>query len=175
MIEYLEKLVKESSDSCILFAFCRYTEKLLVIDILLAILRQLLERHPQILPFVKPMYERHKREKTRPSEAEVVDLLKQIASSGLFKQIFCILDGLDEAASDIQVDLLDILSSLSVNFFITSRPLDSHKDLVPTAQFLTIKASNPDIALLIDQKLHRMLALRKLLTLNPELKVEVVI
>ncbi|TFK19104.1 hypothetical protein FA15DRAFT_223380, partial [Coprinopsis marcescibilis] len=153
VIEHLQKLVveSESNDICLLFAFCRYTERLMVIDILLAILRQLLERHPQVLPYVKPMYERHKREGTRPSEAEVVDLLRQIATSGLFKKTFYILDGLDEAASDIQVDLLEILSSLPVHFFITSRPLDSLKDIVPDARFLTIIASDPDIALLIDQ------------------------
>ncbi|TFK17232.1 ankyrin [Coprinopsis marcescibilis] len=176
VIEYLQKLVaeSESNDICLLFAFCRYTERLMVIDILLAILRQLLERHPQVLPLVKPMYERHKRENTRPSEAEVVDLLRQIATSGLFKQTFYILDGLDEAASDIQVDLLEILSSLPVHFFITSRPLDSLKDIVPHARFLTIIASDPDIALLIDQKIHRMPALRRLLMNSATLKAEVV-
>ncbi|TFK17518.1 ankyrin, partial [Coprinopsis marcescibilis] len=164
----------ESNDICLLFAFCRYTERLMVIDILLAILRQLLERHPQVLPYVKPMYERHKRENTRPSEAEVVDLLRQIATSGLFKQTFYILDGLDEAASDIQVDLLEILSSLPVHFFITSRPLDALKDIVPHARFITIIASDPDIALLIDQKIHRMPALRRLLMNSATLKAEVV-
>ncbi|TFK17775.1 ankyrin [Coprinopsis marcescibilis] len=176
VIEYLQKLVaeSESNDICLLFAFCRYTERLMVIDILLALLRQLLERHPQVLPFVKPMYERHKRENTRPSEAEVLDLLRQIATSGLFKQTFYILDGLDEAASDIQVDLLEILSSLPVHFFITSRPLDSLKDIVPDARFLTIIASDPDIALLIDQKIHRMPALRRLLMNSATLKAEVV-
>ncbi|TFK19418.1 hypothetical protein FA15DRAFT_760033 [Coprinopsis marcescibilis] len=174
VIEHLQKLVAESKDICLLFAFCRYTERLMVIDILLAILRQLLERHPQVLPFVKPMYERHKRENTRPSEAEVVDLLRQIATSGLFKKTFYILDGLDEAASDIQVDLLEILSSLPVHFFVTSRPLDSLKDIVPDARFLTIIASDLDIALLIDQKIHRMPALRRLLMNNATLKAEVV-
>ncbi|TFK18480.1 ankyrin [Coprinopsis marcescibilis] len=146
----------------------------MVIDILLALLRQLLERHPQVLPFVKPMYERHTREGTRPSEAEVVDLLRQIATSGLFQKTFYILDGLDEAASDIQVDLLEILASLPVHFFITSRPLDSLTDIVPDARFLTIIASDPDIALLIDQKIHRMPALRRLLMNSATLKAEVV-
>ncbi|TFK18483.1 ankyrin, partial [Coprinopsis marcescibilis] len=176
VIERLQKLVEESEskDICLLFAFCRYTERLMVIDILLAILRQLLERHPQVLPYVKPMYERHKRENTRPSEAQVVDLLRQIATSGLFKKTLYILDGLDEAASDIQVDLIEILSSLPVHFFITSRPLDTLKDLVPNARFFTIIASDPDIALLIDQKIHRIPALRKLLINDATLKSEVV-
>ncbi|TFK16825.1 hypothetical protein FA15DRAFT_711371 [Coprinopsis marcescibilis] len=176
VIEYLQELVaeSESKDVCLLFAFCRYTERLMVIDILLAILRQLIERHPQVLRFVKPMYERHKRENTRPSEAEVIDLLKRIASSGLFKQTFYILDGLDEAASDIQVALLDMLSSLPVNFFITSRPLDCIKDLVPNARCFTIIASNHDIALLIEQRTHCMPTLRNLLMKNVALKAEVI-
>ncbi|TFK21926.1 hypothetical protein FA15DRAFT_623215, partial [Coprinopsis marcescibilis] len=176
VVEHLQKLVEESEskDVCILFAFCRYTERLMVIDILFAILRQLLERHPQVLPFVMPMYERHKREGTRPSEGEIVGLLRQIATSGLFKKTFYILDGLDEAASDIQVDLLRILSSLRVHFFITSRPLDSLKDILPDARFLTIIASDPDIALLIDQKVDRIPALRRLLMDNATLKADVV-
>ncbi|TFK20827.1 hypothetical protein FA15DRAFT_110402 [Coprinopsis marcescibilis] len=176
VIEHLQKLVEESDskDICLLFAFCRYTERLVVIDILFAILRQLLERHPEVLPFVKPMYERHSRENTRPSEDEVVDLLRRIAMSGLFKKTFYVLDGLDEAASDIQVNLLDILSSLPVHFFITSRPLDSLIDLVPNARFLTIIASDPDIALLIDQRIRLIPALHSLLTKNASLKTEVV-
>ncbi|TFK17905.1 ankyrin [Coprinopsis marcescibilis] len=176
VIEHIQKFVEksESKGVCLLFAFCRYTEKLKVIDILRAILRQLLERHPQVLPYLKPMYERHEREGTQPSEGEIVDLLRQIAASGLFKKTFYILDGLDEAASDIQVNLLDILSSLPVHFFITSRPLDSLKDLVPNARFLTIIASDPDIALLIDQKIRLIPALRNLLAKNATLKAEVV-
>ncbi|TFK19421.1 ankyrin, partial [Coprinopsis marcescibilis] len=176
VIEHVQKLVEESEskDICLLFAFCRYTERLMVIDILLAILRQLLERHPQVLPYVKPMYERHKQENTRPPEAEVVDLLRQIATSSLFKVTLYILDGLDEAASDIQVDLIEILSSLPVHFFITSRPLDTLRDLVPNARFFTIIASDPDIALLIDQKIHRIPALRKLLMYDATLKSKVV-
>ncbi|TFK17000.1 ankyrin [Coprinopsis marcescibilis] len=176
VVEHLQKLAaeSESNDVCVLFAFCRYTESLMVIHILLAILRQLLENHPQVLPFLKPMYERHKREGTRPSEAEVIDLLRQIVTSGLFKQTFYILDGLDEAASGIQVNLLEILSSLPVNFFITSRPMDSLKDLIPNARFFTMIASDSDIALLIDEKIYRMPVLRRLLIDNATLKSEVV-
>ncbi|KAH6901008.1 hypothetical protein BKA70DRAFT_1312034 [Coprinopsis sp. MPI-PUGE-AT-0042] len=43
VIKYLEDLAQASSDTCVVFVYCRYTEPMKVRDILAALVRQLLE------------------------------------------------------------------------------------------------------------------------------------
>lgn len=133
------------------FAYCRYTSPMPVQQILSALIRQLLERYPFLLPLVQPLYEEHRREKTKPSKNQLLDLLRDI--SKIFDTLYCVLDGLDEATEDDQFMLLDALSSVKANFFITSRPLESLRSLLPNARFFTIVAHDEDIQKLIDQKI----------------------
>ncbi|TFK22139.1 hypothetical protein FA15DRAFT_714696 [Coprinopsis marcescibilis] len=165
VIDYLLKLEESDEDICVAFAYCRYSDKQVTAeDVLGSLIRQQLERHPAIIMhIVKPMYDRHVREKTRPSQEDLLSILQNISSSGLFKKSFYAVDGLDEASSDLQFEILDSLAALPVNFFITSRRLESLKELVPDAKFFEIVARNEDICALIEEKVQRMPALRKLL------------
>jgi ankyrin repeat domain-containing protein 50 len=122
-------------------------------QILSALVRQLLERYPFLLPLVQPIYEAHKHEKTKPSKDELLELLRNIAK--VFDILYCALDGLDEATEDDQFMLLDTLSSIKANFFITSRPLESLRSSLPNAKFFAIVAHDEDIRLLIDQRLKQ--------------------
>ncbi|KAH6908110.1 ankyrin repeat-containing domain protein [Coprinopsis sp. MPI-PUGE-AT-0042] len=135
------------------FAYCRYTSPVPVRQILAALIRQLLERYPFLLPLVQPLYEEHRREKTKPSRNELLDLLRDI--SNVFDTFYCALDGLDEATEDDQFKLLDALSSIKANFFITSRPLESLSPLLPNARFFTVAARDEDIQRLIDYKIKQ--------------------
>ncbi|TFK20859.1 ankyrin, partial [Coprinopsis marcescibilis] len=162
VIDHLHGLAQGNSDICVVFAFCRYTEAVPVRDILAGILRQMLERYPVVWQFVSAMYELHQREGTEPTQHELFEILKQISTSGVFKQCFYVLDGLDEASSETQFDILAAISQLPINFFITSRPLPLLKDVVFNARFFDIVAHNSDIALLIEEKLRRLPALWKL-------------
>ncbi|TFK21268.1 ankyrin [Coprinopsis marcescibilis] len=163
---HLQNLAKSQKNVCVVVAFCRYTDPIPVKDILAAIVRQLLEDYPSTGQFIKPMYEYHKQRGTRPSQSELFELLENISTSGIFLKSFYVLDGLDEAPSDIQIDVLTSLSSLRINFFITSRPLDSLKEIVPTAVFIDIVVQDRDIEILVDQKTTRMPGLRKLLMID---------
>ncbi|KAH6908111.1 hypothetical protein BKA70DRAFT_1280713 [Coprinopsis sp. MPI-PUGE-AT-0042] len=149
VINHLQAHVKLRGPKIALaFAYCRYTSPVPVRQILAALIRQLLERYPFLLPLVQPLYEQHQREKTKPSRNELLDLLRDI--SKVFDTFYCALDGLDEATEDDQFKLLDALSSVKANFFITSRPLESLRSLLPNARFFTVVAHDEDIQRLID-------------------------
>ncbi|TFK24830.1 hypothetical protein FA15DRAFT_390829 [Coprinopsis marcescibilis] len=173
VIDHLQELARLHEDIVVVFAYCRYSDAVSVRDILAAILRQLLERHPAVLDFVKPMYDYHKLDGTFPTEEELLSLLLEISRSNLFRLSFYVIDALDEAPRDTQIDVLTALRSLETNFFLTSRPLDSLKTLVPNAIFIDIAAQDGDIILLIDQKVKRTPALRRLLQ-NDEWRSKVV-
>lgn len=157
-----------------ILAFCRYTDPITTEQIMGALIKQLIERHPSsVLPFVMPLYGQHLREKTHPSQSDLLAMLQQISSSGVFNKMFCAVDGLDEASTSLQGKILDSLASLRINFFITSRRLDSLKDLVPTATFFDIIVRDGDILILIEEKIRLLPTLTRMLA-DDKLKLEVV-
>ncbi|KAH6919204.1 hypothetical protein BKA70DRAFT_1459254 [Coprinopsis sp. MPI-PUGE-AT-0042] len=165
IIEYLESLATEAPDGEIgvVFAFCRYTESqgLLVRDVLAALVRQALERRPELVQLVYPLYERHSTELTTPGQQELVDVLMDVAKH--FKHFYLGVDGLDEAADAAQFDLVTILSTLNVKFLITSRPLQGLESLVPTAKHFNIVAESHDIDLLLSRHLEKNPHFRQLI------------
>ncbi|KAH6891569.1 hypothetical protein BKA70DRAFT_1537916 [Coprinopsis sp. MPI-PUGE-AT-0042] len=163
-IEHLQELADASTDICVTFVYCRYTEPMKVRDILAALVRQLLERHPHLLSMVEPMYAKHDLEKTKPTQAELINIIRDIYSR--FRIAFLFIDGLDEALYDEQFDLLDTLKSVRANVFITSRPLVTLKDVLPNVEFFDIAAKGEDIELLVSQHINRSPNLQQVLAVD---------
>ncbi|KAH6908077.1 ankyrin repeat-containing domain protein [Coprinopsis sp. MPI-PUGE-AT-0042] len=149
VIEDLQARARECSDICVAFVYCRYTEPMKVRNILAALVRQLLERFPHLLSSVEPLYLQHELEGTKPSQKELIDVIRGICSH--FRTAYLFIDGLDEALYDEQFDLLDTLKSVHANFFITSRPLSRLKDVLPNAKFFNIAATEEEVELLVSQ------------------------
>ncbi|KAH6879952.1 hypothetical protein BKA70DRAFT_1473924 [Coprinopsis sp. MPI-PUGE-AT-0042] len=161
VIKDLQALAQASTDICVAFVYCRYTEPMKVRDILAALVRQLLERWPHLLPEVEPLYAQHKLERTKPTQGELIDAIRKICSG--FRMAYLFIDGLDEALYDEQFDLLDTLKTVPANFFFTSRPLVRLKAVLPNAEFFDIAARNEDIELLVSQHINRNLDLQQVL------------
>ncbi|KAH6902806.1 ankyrin repeat-containing domain protein [Coprinopsis sp. MPI-PUGE-AT-0042] len=166
VIKHLETLAKASSDICVAFVYCRYTEPMKVRDILAALVRQLLERFPHLLPVVEPLCAKHTLERTTPTQAELIDVISDICSC--FRIAYLFIDGLDEALYDEQFDLLDTLKTVSANFFITSRPLVRLNDVLPSAVLFDIAAQNEDLELLVSQYIEHNPDLRKVLEVGKQ-------
>ncbi|KAH6912504.1 hypothetical protein BKA70DRAFT_1397653 [Coprinopsis sp. MPI-PUGE-AT-0042] len=154
------------SDICIGYVYCRYTEPMKVRDILAALVRQLLERYPHLLPTVKPLYNKHDLQRTSPTQSELVDVIRAICKSFKIARLF--IDGLDEALYDEQFDLLATLKSVPANFFITSRPLLQLNDVLPDVKMFDIAAQNADIELLVSQHIDRNPDLRQMLVADEQ-------
>jgi ankyrin repeat domain-containing protein 50 len=161
VIDYLNSLADASSDICVAFVYCRYTEPMTVREILAAVVRQLVERYPQLTPMVEPMCAKHQLQKTKPTEKELICLIRDICAA--FRVAYIFIDGLDEALPDERFDFLDALKSIKANFMITSRPLHILEDVLPNAAFFDIIAREEDVELLVAQRIERSPGLRRLL------------
>ncbi|KAH6892723.1 hypothetical protein BKA70DRAFT_1201200 [Coprinopsis sp. MPI-PUGE-AT-0042] len=148
---------------CVGYIYFRYSDHTTatVRDFLLALVKQTIERHADCLPIFNEVFARHIREKTLPSESELVQLLRRFAE--VIAEMFYFLDALDEAPPDVQFDLLEKLSTLNVNIFITSRPLAHLDSCFPGAHRFSIRAQDCDLDLHISKEISRSPVLRAIL------------
>ncbi|RXW15108.1 hypothetical protein EST38_g10741 [Candolleomyces aberdarensis] len=163
IVDHLQKEFSSQKRVPVIFAYCRYTEKYPTSQFLAAWIRQLLEHDPTTLRYISEMFAIHQRQDTRPSEAELHELLSAICTG--FEKVYIILDGLDEAREAVKIQLLEEINTLPSNTrtLITSRPLKSFEYLVPDAAHIDIEARNEDIELFVEKKIAQMPRLHTML------------
>ncbi|KAH6909876.1 hypothetical protein BKA70DRAFT_1187647, partial [Coprinopsis sp. MPI-PUGE-AT-0042] len=160
---------------CVCYVYLRYSDRadLTVRNVLEILVKQTLERHPNCVVLAEQAYARHLREKTQPSEGELLHLLHQFTETTAVT--FYVLDALDEAPEKFQLDLVRKLASLNVRLFITSRPLKTVEARVPGACSFPIIAQGEDLDLHIAQEIGRSSDLQDLLEkAGPSLREEIV-
>jgi ankyrin repeat domain-containing protein 50 len=147
---------------CVGYVYIRYTDcaGLTVRHCLEVLVKQTIEEHPSCYQAALNVYAEHDRLKTRPTEDELLQLLKGFST---LVKAFYFLDALDEAPPEIQTDLVEKLSSIGCKLFITSRPSPEFKARFPDACHFTIVAQDYDLDLLINSKLNSSHALSKVL------------
>ncbi|KAH6879709.1 hypothetical protein BKA70DRAFT_1576154 [Coprinopsis sp. MPI-PUGE-AT-0042] len=146
VIRYLEGLEKTSGGViCVAFAYLRYSEPLAIKDILESLVKQIVERHTDLVPLIEALYARHKHERTKPSQQDLMEVLEGFVRYG--KTLFFILDALDEMRAEDRAILLRLLVSLDAKLFITSRPLAALQRQFADAQFFDIAANPSDLDL----------------------------
>ncbi|EFI26923.1 ankyrin repeat domain-containing protein 29 [Coprinopsis cinerea okayama7 len=144
----------------IVFAYFRYTSNVSARDILEGLVKLHLQRDDTLVTLIKDTYTRHKAQRTRPSQGELLSILREIEK--VYDITFYVLDGLDEVGSDTQFDLIEVIQLLHGNFVIMTRPLDI-LDAIPHAVLVNVTAQDRDIELLVSQKIDRNPRFRKLL------------
>ncbi|KAH6911281.1 hypothetical protein BKA70DRAFT_56221 [Coprinopsis sp. MPI-PUGE-AT-0042] len=140
---------------CVCYIYFRYSDRTTatVRDFLEVLVKQTVERHSNCVIILNEVYARHTRERTQPSEAELLRLLHRFSEA--MEATFYFLDALDEAPPDVQLDLLEKLSPLNVKLFITSRPLPDLEAHFPGAHRFTIRAQDKDLDLHIAKEISR--------------------
>ncbi|KAH6909906.1 hypothetical protein BKA70DRAFT_1221560 [Coprinopsis sp. MPI-PUGE-AT-0042] len=164
VIRELEALAAvEDSGICVCYVYIRYSDgaDLTVRNILEILVKQTVERHSDCASLAEKAYARHLREKTLPTEEELLQLLHRFTKTK--SATFYILDALDEAPDRIQIDLVQKLASLNARLFITSRPLEAVKAHAPDAHCFSIFAQEGDLDLHIAQEITRSSHLANLL------------
>ncbi|KAH6911843.1 hypothetical protein BKA70DRAFT_1539158 [Coprinopsis sp. MPI-PUGE-AT-0042] len=157
------------------YVYIRYSNRadLTVWSVLETLVKQTVEHHADCTPLAEKAYARHLREKTQPTEAELLQLLHQFTEATA--ATFYVLDVLDEAHDQIQVDLVQKLASLNVRLFITSRPLEAVQARAPDIHCFPIVAQEGDLDLHIDQEINRSRDLAYLLGKEgPSLRDEII-
>jgi hypothetical protein len=153
-IREIERRAKESSvPICVAYFYIRYSEQaqLTVRAVLEVLVKQSVERHEQLRPLFEKVYEPHIRERTRPTEEELLALLREFTKC--IPDTFHFLDALDEAPIDIQHDLVEKLATLDARVFITSRHMEEVQAFFPDARCFQISAQEQDLDLHIAKRL----------------------
>ncbi|KAH6889048.1 ankyrin repeat domain-containing protein 50 [Coprinopsis sp. MPI-PUGE-AT-0042] len=174
VIRLLEALCKETDGKiCVCYVYFRYSDRsnLTVRIVLETLVMQTLERHPDCLVPIEETYGQHLRERTEPTEAQLLTLLGQLTKS--MTATFYILDALDETHTKIQLAVVKTLASLNVKLFITSRPLKNVEANFPAAHTFPIIAQDTDIDLHIAKGIDENAELQRLLQVDPSLRDEI--
>ncbi|KAH6903928.1 ankyrin repeat-containing domain protein [Coprinopsis sp. MPI-PUGE-AT-0042] len=146
IIHDLERRAKASGGvMCLAYVYLRYSVSLAIRDVLESLVKQIVERHIDLITILEGLYAQHKQDRTKPSQQDLMGVLAEFVKRG--KALFFVLDALDEMRAEDQPVLLRLLSSLDVKLFITSRPLDLLQRQYPQAQLFNIAASRSDIDL----------------------------
>ncbi|KAH6890943.1 hypothetical protein BKA70DRAFT_853670 [Coprinopsis sp. MPI-PUGE-AT-0042] len=151
VVRYVQKQ-KPEPENLVTFVFCHPDDRLSVEAILAALLRQVLERHSGSISPIWSMYSRCVRELVQPDQEELSMKLKEIW--GHYNAVFLIVDGLHNVGKEVQRDLLDVLSKMAINLFVTSRETDIAASYFQDATTCRIQASKQDIHSLVMVKLR---------------------
>lgn len=91
------------------------------------------------------------------------------------KEVFCIIDALDECNDDLRWALIEKLETLGpkLRVLITSRYLDSIAEELEGYQRFEIRANKADIELFIDYQVRRNRNLRKIVEKSPSLRDDI--
>lgn len=166
---------EQDSSICVCYIYIRYSDNagLTVRYCLEVLVKQIIEKHPNCLKLAEKVYAVHARLKTRPTEEELLQLLKSFRE--VVTTIFCFLDALDEAPIRVQFNLLDRMSSLNFKLFITSRSLKVLEADFPNAHYFTITAQDSDLNLHIHKEIQQNPHLRRILNnAEPSLRADMV-
>jgi ankyrin repeat domain-containing protein 50 len=163
VIDNVEKSADALESSvCVAYIYIRYSDEsgLKIRHYLEVLVKQTVEKHAVCRKLAEHTYTEHMHLKTQPTEAELLQLLKSFAS---LVKAFYFLDALDEAPEDVQVGLVEKLSSTGAKLFITSRPSKVLEERFPSARRFTIVAHPSDLDLLINSRLSTSQRLIKVL------------
>ncbi|KAH6909763.1 hypothetical protein BKA70DRAFT_1425484 [Coprinopsis sp. MPI-PUGE-AT-0042] len=175
VIDALEAHARDSpSPISVNYIYFRYSDhsRATVRGFLEILVKQTVERHAHCLSLFDEVYAVHIREKTQPSEAELLGLLQRFTENVV--ATFYVLDALDEALKAIQVDVVKKLASLNVKIFITSRPMQTVEVHFPSAHRFPIVAQDHDLDLHIIEQISRSPDLQEILAHEPALQTHLV-
>ena len=142
-----------------------------VADILASFVKQLAERHSNVLPFVESVYQYHLKDATRPIEQEWLELLQTLIP--LFNEVYIVIDALDEFPDSARDEFLNALISLQTSLLITSRPSNAFY-LLDDIEYIHIGEENEeDIERFIHQKFKESSNLTSLLRKKDQIRKEI--
>lgn len=139
-------------------------------NLLAGLWRQLIWKKP--LGSALELYEHHIEKKTRPSHEDIWKLLSSTLIR--FKEVYIILDGVDEYPEEQWGRLAKALTNLGVvNLLVMSRPHIAPTKLFLNPMTLEIRANDRDILSYVDTQVQESERLSKLIGDKPELHGEI--
>ncbi|KAJ7291345.1 ankyrin repeat-containing domain protein [Mycena rebaudengoi] len=141
------------------------------LNILAGLWWQLVSERP-ISAAVQKLYQKHQKQRTRPSLAEVCDIVRSTVAE--WSRVFIVVDALDEYPEDHRRILLDTLAAIgAVSLLLTSWPNIAPEAFFPTVPVVEIRAREEDIRRYIDVHIQTSARLSKHIQARPELRAEI--
>ena len=148
-------------------------------DLLLSLLKQLIQGLPYIPENVKTLYEHHRRKRTRPSFDEISTALYSTTTD--YQRAFIVIDALDECqASDggrrrFLSEIFDLQAKTGANLFATSRFIPEIVKEFEGSVSIEIRTRDEDVQRYLDGKMSQLrpFVLRDL-ALQENIKTEIV-
>ena len=148
-------------------------------DLLMNLLKQLVQKRPHIPENVKSLYEHYKHKRSRPPINEISTVLKSVAAH--YSKVFIIIDALDEcriSGGDCRTLLLQIFNlqtQTGANLFATSRFIPEITKMFKGSVTLEIRADNEDVRKYLEGKMSRLRPfVSRNHTLQEEIKAEII-
>jgi Cdc6-like AAA superfamily ATPase len=175
--ENLLKRFRFQEDVGIAYVYCNYgqhrTQK--PDDVLLSILKQLLQQSRHIPELIKQFHDRHQATRLRPSCDEIREVL--YSTIQLYSRTFIIVDALDECHSSdegrwsVLSEIHNLKSQTSANIFATSRPFPEIVALFGDELREEISATDKDVTKYVDGRMPNLL--RRRIIKYPDLQQEI--
>ena len=150
------------------------------IDLLLSLLRQLIQRRPPVPENLKSLYEQHRKDDTKPSFSEVSQILELIVHS--YSRAFIIIDALDECQvseggrNKFLSEIFNLQTKTGANVFATSRRIPDiiHEFEKQKSISLEVQARDEDIRTYLDPRMLELpLFVRRSQSLQERIKTAV--
>ncbi|KAL8827130.1 MAG: hypothetical protein Q9170_007136 [Blastenia crenularia] len=171
VIDHLQERTTRS-ELGLAFIYCSYKERTEQshINLISSLLRQLVAGFRSVPEEIRSLHERHMRYETRPTRAEVVELLKSVIST--FTAVYFVIDAMDECneSDGTRFMLLNDLHSLKSNV----RLLCTSRHHEPEYQFdgfqrIEVRANEDDLRNYIEDRTSEEPRLRKHVQADPSL------
>lgn len=136
-IEYL-KNTRRDQNVAVLVLYCGYNEpRSQSADNLVAtLIKQILQIRPEVSEDLKKLYKESSRIDVSPKLDKLTTILR--AELAKFDDCFIVVDGLDEMLDESnRKSLMETLNYGKVNIMVTSRPLDSIRELFSSINYVT--------------------------------------
>jgi Cdc6-like AAA superfamily ATPase len=151
VVDYLNENFQNDANIGIAYLYCnfRWQQEQKAADLLVSLLKQLVQERPSVPESVKTLYEHHKDRRTRPSFEEISKVLFSVVAD--CSRSFIIIDALDEClVSDrsrkkLLSEIFALQSKTRANFFATSRFIPEIEKEFKGSILLKIRASAEDI------------------------------
>lgn len=168
-MEWAESLAAKSRDVAVVCVYLRHDEQLTAWEITLDVIAQLVHCStwiPAVPAMVQDVFERHERMNSRPSLAELAQLLEDILRQ--FRKASIFVDGLDEMKQVVQAQVARVIGTAEAHVLFTSRRLilveEELEDLRGEALvFLDVVAEEGDLDLFIEDAIKQTPGFNKLL------------
>jgi hypothetical protein len=147
-------------------------------NLLLSLLKQLVQEQPSVPDIIRVLYDRYKDKPLRPLPDEIIGALNSVTA--LYSRVFIIVDALDECPKHDECrarflsEIFDLQAKTRANLFATSRDIPEIREAFAESLSVEIRASDEDLGVYLDGNMSQLPAFDgRSPKLREELKIEI--